>query len=125
MAKILQLTIDPAQGPVTLRLQAERAMPISGILSSRDAGHLDPTDVGDASIVQWELPAATGLYVTYGVILPLKSVWFAPAYSRTLTQGWSVLSGGTNPQRFTTEQQADGEWVGPPDAFRIVVQGDN
>ena len=73
-------------------------MPISGILSSRDLGHLDPTDVGDPSIVQWELPAATGLYVTYGVVLPLKSVWFAPAYSRTLTQGWTVLTGGANPQ---------------------------
>lgn len=99
-------------------------MPISGILSSRDAGHIDPTDVGDASIVQWELPAATGLYITYGIILPLKSVWFAPAYSRALAQGWIALT-GSNPQRFKTEQQADGEWVGPPDAFRIVVQGDS
>ncbi len=124
MAAISQISINPALGAITLMLQAERAMPIQGILSCRDVGHLNPDTVSDPSIVEWELPATTALYVTYGVILPLKSVWFSPAYSRQFFQGGQLLQTGiSNPQRFKTAQQADGEWIGPPEAFRIVAQG--
>jgi hypothetical protein len=124
MAAITQITIDPAQGPVTLMLQAERALPMQGVLSCRDVGHIDPLSGGDPSVVEWQLPPTTALYVTYGIVLPLKSVWFAPAYTRQFFQGGQLLnSGAASPRRFKTEQQADGEWVGPPDAFRIVAGG--
>lgn len=74
--------------------------------------------------MQWQLPPTTALYVTYGVVLPLKSVWFAPRYSRQLSQGGQVLQTGlANPKKFATTQLADGEWMGPPEAFRIVAQG--
>jgi hypothetical protein len=123
MAKIAQFVVDPDAGPVTLQLRAERAHPIQGVLSCRDAGHLDPVDVGDASIVQWQLPPRPALYVTYGVILPVKKVWFSPAYNRMLFQLGQMLSGSAaNPRSFKTEEHAEGEWVGPPEAFRIVLQ---
>jgi hypothetical protein len=121
MAGFTQWTIDPNQGPLTLRLEAGRALPIKGVLSSRGAGHLEPSNTGDGSVIEWQLPAATGLYVTYGIVLPLQDVWFAPVYRRYLIQNGTNLSGDTNPRRFKTEKHADGEWVGPPEAFRIIA----
>ena len=124
MAAIAQITVDPAQGPITLVLQSERAFPMQAVLSCRDAGHLDPSPSDDQSIVQWQLSPTTNLYVTYGIVLPLKSVWFAPRYSRQILQNGQLLNVSSgNPRRFTTAQQADGEWVGPPEAFRLVAQG--
>ena len=115
--------IDASQGDITLVLRAERAHPIKGVLSSRDAGHIEPTAVDDESTIVWRLPLTNALYVTYGIVLPLKDVWFAPSYRRLLIQGDVLLhSAIANPRRFRTEQHADGEWVGPPEAFRIVMQ---
>jgi hypothetical protein len=117
-----QIKIDPRAGDVVLRLQAERAHPIRGVLSSRDVGHLEPSDTGNPSIVEWHLPAEEALYVAYGVILPASDLWFAPAYTRAFYQGGSLLRGIKNPRRFKTEKHAQGEWIGPPEAFRIVLK---
>lgn len=123
MAKIAQFRIDPARGSVILRLQAERALPIQGVLSCRDVGHVEASKTDDASVVEWQLPAATALCVGYGIILPLKKVWFAPAYNRLLLQDGEMLHGDAeNPRRFKTEQHAEGEWIGPPEAFRLVLK---
>ena len=123
MAKIAQFAVDPDAGPVTLQLRAERAHPMQGVLSCRGAGHLDPVDAGDASIVEWDLAPDAALYVTYGIVLPLKKVWFSPKYSRTLIQAGQPLSGAAeNPRSFSTEQHAEGEWIGPPEGFRLVLK---
>jgi hypothetical protein len=123
MSAIAQIKINPGAGEILLRLTAERAQPISGVLSSRDAGHLEPTDAGDPSVVQWVLPPVDALYVVYGVILPPGNLWFAPSYSRALYQGSSLVRGGfDNPRRFSTQKHAEGEWIGPPEALRLIMQ---
>ncbi len=123
MEKSRVFQIDPALGPVTLRLQAERAHAMKGVLSCRDIGHPDPCETDDASVVEWDLPPAAALCVVYGIVLPQKKVWFSPSYTRTLIQGGKQLEPGENPRRFKTEQHAEGEWVGPPESFRLVLKG--
>jgi len=109
-------------GALIVRLQAERAQPMQGVISSHDAGEITANDTGDGSLVEWHLPAAPGLYVLYGVITPLNNLWFAPGYSRSIYQGTSLCRGIDNPRRFSTSKHGE-EWVGPPEAFRVVLQG--
>ncbi|HXZ68763.1 MAG TPA: hypothetical protein VEH07_09260 [Alphaproteobacteria bacterium] len=117
-----QVKVDPSLGEIVLRLQAERAQPIQGVISSHDSGEIIANDRGDGSIVEWILPAAPGLYVVYGVITPLSNLWFAPGYSRSLLQGSSLCRGIENPRRFSTSKHGS-EWVGPPEVFKVVLQG--
>jgi hypothetical protein len=119
---ISQVKIDPSLGELVLRLQAERAQPIKGVITSHDA-EITASETGDESVVEWILPAAPGLYVVYGVITPLNNLWFAPGYSRTLSQGSSLCRGIENPRRFGTKKHGDAEWVGPPEVIRIMLQG--
>jgi hypothetical protein len=116
-----QVKIDPSLGGLVLRLQAERAQPIKGVITSHDIAEVGLNDTGDQSVVEWILPAAPGLYVIYGVIIPLSNLRFAPGYLRTLSQGGQRCRGIENPRRFSTKKHGDAEWVGPPEVIRIMV----
>jgi hypothetical protein len=126
MAAIVKVKINPLGGRVLLTLRAEKAMPIKGVLSSRDVADIEMQESGDPSLVEWLLPPTEGLYVVYGAIVPPNKLWFAPSYVRTIEQGGVPLrSSGNfrNPRRVSTEKHAEGEWIGPPEALKIILRG--
>lgn len=117
MAGIAKVAVDARAGDLLLTLRAEKALPIQGVLSSRESGDVHIEETGDPSIVAWVLPPEPALYVVYGAIIPARNLMFAPSYVRSLKQGGINL---LDPRRFKTEKHDDGEWLGPPEAIKII-----
>lgn len=115
--------VSASGGSLVLELRASGQLPIQGVLTTLGQQAVPARPRFDPALIAWELPLREERYLVWGVITPTQRILFAPAYTRNLTQGGTILRGSVaNPQKRATRKVNTAEWVGSPEVLRIRVK---
>ena len=117
-------TVARDGGDITIELTARGAVPLEGVLANMKGQLIKPNARTDPSVISWTLNIeTTNGFVFYGIATPLGRTLLAPQYERRILQNGEPVKGVAATPLRKTRKINRGEWVGPPEAIRLVKKG--